>query len=340
MKVKVCGMADVNIMHQLAKLNISMLGFIFYPKSPRYMVEKIPAEEISKLPENIQKVGVFVNASEEEILSMATKFHLTTIQLHGSETPEFCKKIKEHGLKVWKAFNLTKNNNFQSYSPFCEYFLFDTPSEKHGGTGEKFDWSLLNTYKGNIPFLLSGGISANDAEEVKQIQHPQMAGIDINSKFEITPGIKNVELIKKFIAKILPPVPLKGKQLASTKDMHWGANPILFDFAKSMRANPTEAESFLWKQLSDTNYKSWHFRRQHPILYFIADFYSHKAELVIEVDGGYHQIPQQYKYDQSRDNELNELGIQVLRFSNEDILFNIEHTLKQIDEILNQNNNE
>lgn len=211
MKIKICGMADAAIMHQLAELNISMLGFIFYPKSPRYVVDKIQPNEIDKIPDTIQKVGVFVNTPSEEIIKLANEYHLDTIQLHGSESQDLCAELKISGLRVWKAFNLTKQNNFKDYEKYCEYFLFDTPSEKHGGTGEKFDWSLLDRYKGSKPFLLSGGISAKDAEEVKQIHHPQMAGIDINSKFEIQPGIKDFELIKKFIKELVPSDLPKGE---------------------------------------------------------------------------------------------------------------------------------
>ncbi len=207
MKIKICGMADAAIMHQLAELNISMLGFIFYPKSPRYIIDKIRPNEINKLPDTIQKVGVFVNMPTENIITLAKEYHIDTIQLHGSESPEVCKALSISNLKVWKAFNLTKQNNYEAYSDFCEYFLFDTPSEKHGGTGEKFDWSLLDSYQGSTPFLLSGGIGAKDAEEINQIQHPKMAGIDINSKFEIKPGKKDVELIRNFIDELISPAP-------------------------------------------------------------------------------------------------------------------------------------
>ncbi len=195
-------MGDTAIMHQLAKLSVDMLGFIFYPRSPRYVVGKIEPEEIAKLPSNILKVGVFVNETAEEIETIARLFHLNCIQLHGSESPETCQKLKSKGFQIIKAFNLAKMNNYEEYAPFCEYFLFDTPSEKHGGTGAKFDWSLLKNYTGSTPFLLSGGIGPNDAEELQQIKHPQMAGIDINSKFEVEPGRKDTSLLSGFINKI------------------------------------------------------------------------------------------------------------------------------------------
>lgn len=231
-------MGDVARMHQLAKLPVDMLGFIFYPRSPRYVVGKIAPEELPPSPRQLEgelrastsqhsnaiiKVGVFVNSNKETILQQAKRYHLEAIQLHGSEAPELCRALKEKGYQILKAFNLTKSNDFDSYAPYCDYFLFDTPSEKHGGTGAKFDWSLLDKYSGETPFLLSGGIGPDDAEEIKSINHPQFCGIDINSKFEIEPGVKDVDLVKMFLSK-LPPSPLKGetknpkRELGTTKD--------------------------------------------------------------------------------------------------------------------------
>ena len=195
-------MGDTVRMHQLATLPVDMLGFIFYTKSPRYVVGKIDPVEIAKLPKHIERVGVFVNVEIDEIHEMAESFFLTAIQLHGSESPELCHELKAEGYTILKAFNITKENNYESYAPHCDYFLFDTPSTQHGGTGQKFDWAMLENYKGNTPFLLSGGIGPDDAEALKQIVHPQFAGIDINSKFEIEPGVKDMSLIGKFMDEI------------------------------------------------------------------------------------------------------------------------------------------
>jgi phosphoribosylanthranilate isomerase len=331
MLLKICGIGDAAIMHQLAQLPVDMLGFIFYARSPRYVPGKIDPSEIAKLPEHINKVGVFVNEDEAIIEKNALTYHLDTLQLHGNESPEMCKNLKSKGYRIIKTFNLTRQNDFDAYAPYCDFFLFDTPSEKHGGNGAKFDWSLLGSYKGQTPFLLSGGIGPDDAEELQQVKHPQMAGIDINSKFEDEAGVKNVNTIKNFIQT--PPSPpeksgqaLKGVQRDS---MHYGAIPILFEFAKNNRLNPTDAEDFLWKQISG-NKLGVRFKRQHPIAYFIADFYCHKARLIIEVDGGYHNIPSQYEYNSNRDFELEELGLKVIRFSNEEVLFDIENTIQKI----------
>jgi len=204
MIIKICGMGDTARMHQLAELPVDMLGFIFYPKSPRFVVGKIDPEEVAKLSQHIDRVGVFVDAPENEILELAESYFLTALQLHGSESPELCRKLKAEGYTILKAFNISKLNDYEAYAPFCNYFLFDTPSAQHGGTGQKFDWALLENYKGTTPFLLSGGIGPDDAEAVNQIDHPQFAGIDINSKFEVKPGVKDIELIKEFLTPRLP----------------------------------------------------------------------------------------------------------------------------------------
>lgn len=191
-------MGDSVRMHQLATLPVEMLGFIFYPKSPRYAVGKIDPFEIAKLPNKIHRVGVFVNAESKEIHEIAESYFLTAIQLHGIESPELCMELKSKGYTILKAFNLSKENNYEAYAPYCDYFLFDTPSAQHGGTGQKFDWAMLENYKGTVPFLLSGGIGPDDPEALMSISHLQFAGIDINSMFEVEPGVKNVELIKRF----------------------------------------------------------------------------------------------------------------------------------------------
>jgi phosphoribosylanthranilate isomerase len=209
MIVKICGMGDTVRMHQLAAMPVDMLGFIFYSKSPRYVVGKIDPAEIAKLPQHIERVGVFVNADEDEINEMAESYYLTAIQLHGNESPELCRKLNNNGFNILKAFNINNENDYEAYAPYCKYFLFDTPSPQHGGTGQKFDWTLLENYKGPTPFLLSGGIGPDDAEAVSNILNPQFAGIDINSKFEMEPGIKNILLLEAFLEA------LKGRDISA-----------------------------------------------------------------------------------------------------------------------------
>ncbi len=200
--IKVCGMCDTEKLLQLSELDIDMLGFIFYPKSKRYVEAKIDSDDLLKIRPEISKVGVFVDSSSNEIIEIARKWNLETLQLHGSETPELCLKMKQEGHTVIKAFNLTVENDFNKYEQVCDYFLFDTPTEQYGGSGKKFDWNLLEKYNGTLPFILSGGIGPEDYEEILSIRHPQFAGIDINSKFEINPGIKDVDKVKEFVIRI------------------------------------------------------------------------------------------------------------------------------------------
>ncbi len=188
----------------IANLQPDFMGFIFYPKSPRY-AEPLDLETLQSLPKSIKKIGVFVNESLENILTIVYKYNLDGVQLHGSENVEICRKLKDTGLLVLKAFPIADAYNFnvtKNYEGACDYFLFDTKTEAYGGSGVKFDWSILNEYKGETPFLLSGGIAADDAEAILEIEHPKFAGIDLNSKFEVSPGLKNVELLKGFMKEI------------------------------------------------------------------------------------------------------------------------------------------
>ncbi|WP_436414328.1 phosphoribosylanthranilate isomerase [Petrimonas sp.] len=198
--VKVCGMRSAENIRQIEQLGVDWMGFIFYPKSPRF-VSEFP----SYLPVKTKRVGVFVNETKDNITKTATRFALDFVQLHGNESPEFCVEMGKIGLKVIKAFSI--GNEFPSeevnrYEGVCNYFLFDTKTPQHGGSGRKFNWEILSNYIGNTPFLLSGGISPKDAESIRQFNHPKLIGIDINSKFETNPALKDVELVKIFINKL------------------------------------------------------------------------------------------------------------------------------------------
>lgn len=199
--VKVCGLTDPENIRELEALGIDLFGFIFYPPSPRCILGKTSANAIASLAPGKEKVGVFVNEIFENILKTAAAYGLTAIQLHGRETPEFCGELQPH-FKVFKAFPIAESADFEacdSYDGVCDGFIFDTKGASHGGNGVAFDWDILTAYAGNTPFLLSGGIQPNDALKIRQIAHPQLAGVDLNSRFEDSPGMKNAALVAYFL---------------------------------------------------------------------------------------------------------------------------------------------
>ena len=188
----------------VAALQPNLMGFIFYPKSPRY-AEPLDLVTLNSLPKSIKKIGVFVNESLEDILTIATKYNLDGVQLHGTELVMMCKELRKAGFIVIKAFPIAEAYNFKvtkNYEGSCDYFLFDTKTDAYGGSGLKFNWGMLEEYVGETPFLLSGGIASDDAEAILKIDHPMFAGIDLNSKFEVKPGLKNVELLSGFLKEI------------------------------------------------------------------------------------------------------------------------------------------
>ena len=191
-------MRDAENIREVEALGIDLMGFIFWPKSSRY-VSHCP----SYLPNNVKRVGVFVDEDIEEVKHIAHDYALDFIQLHGSESPEYCTMLKGHHLI--KAFNIATKEDFtkaKAYEGLVDYFLFDTKGKSVGGNGEKFDWSVLIAYDGDTSFLLSGGIGSHDAEHVKAFQHPKCIGIDLNSRFEIAPGLKDVNKLKDFIKEL------------------------------------------------------------------------------------------------------------------------------------------
>jgi len=204
-KIKICGICEQNNMADVADLKPDMMGFIFYPLSPRNMSDTMPTEIFTELPSDIRKVGVFVNEDLYTIQNTVLKYSLDIVQLHGNESPEMCWQLKETGIRIIKAFNINSPGDFGKcavYVPFTSYFLFDTATEKHGGSGEKFDWGILGGYKLDHPFFLSGGIAPGDQYHLFRINNPAFHGIDLNSRFEIKPGIKNITLLKDFINDI------------------------------------------------------------------------------------------------------------------------------------------
>ncbi len=197
MKIKICGCSSEQFYSGLFDLDkVDYFGFIFYPGSPRY---------VSQTPKiSGKKVGVFVNATQEFILEKIQKESLDVIQFHGTESPADIRKIKANVMK-WKAFGIQNSGDFEqckAYEGIVDAFLFDTKSPQFGGTSKVFNWELLDEYKGEMPFFLSGGISKEHVDRLKKIDHPQLIGIDLNSRFEIAPKQKDVPLIESFIKQL------------------------------------------------------------------------------------------------------------------------------------------
>lgn len=197
-------MRDRNNIDAVATLQPDYMGFIFYAKSPRYLGGGYSAENIHHLPDSIKKTGVFVNASEQEIAKVVTKYELNAVQLHGNESVELCLMVKQMGVEVIKAFQVHEDFDFFEVKPYtevCDFYLFDTKTKGYGGSGHKFDWSILEKYDNNKPIFLSGGITVDDVDDILKLQQLNIYAVDINSRFEIEPALKNVELVSGFVKK-------------------------------------------------------------------------------------------------------------------------------------------
>ena len=200
--IKVCGMREAENIREVEALGIDLMGFIFWPKSSRYVNER-PAY----LPTQCRRVGVFVNEDIEKVKHIAEDYALDFIQLHGSESPEQISHLSPFTshLSIIKAFNIATKEDLKATKPYegiVDYFLFDTKAQLPGGTGKQFDWSVLANYIGNTPFLLSGGIGPDDAKRVKAFNHPKCVGIDLNSKFEVEPALKDIQKLKTFLEQL------------------------------------------------------------------------------------------------------------------------------------------
>ncbi len=205
MKVKICGLTDRDNITEILDLNPDYAGFIFFSASPRYMGNKLTPDDIDSLNLSAKKTGVFVNSDFDEIELLYRMYKLDCVQLHGNESPALCRKLESLGIEVIKAFGLHEDFSFQQlneYIPCCRYFLFDTRTELKGGSGKKFNWEIIDKYNFDHPFFLSGGITAYDAPEILKIKHPSLAGVDLNSRFEDSPGIKNISKLTKFITEL------------------------------------------------------------------------------------------------------------------------------------------
>lgn len=198
--IKVCGMCHADNIREVEALGVDLIGFIFYSKSPRYVYE-VP----SYLPASAGRVGVFVNEEKETVEMYADRFGLNFIQLHGNESPAYCRSLQNAGYQIIKAFPVATERDLQNVSDYegiCTYFLFDTKCEQHGGSGNQFDWNVLQAYKGSTPFLLSGGINSYSIRGLKEFHHNRLAGYDLNSRFETKPGMKDVLRLRQFLSEL------------------------------------------------------------------------------------------------------------------------------------------
>ncbi len=231
-------MRDADNIREVSALGIDMIGFIFYPKSPRYvqmissragiipdyseeriqqtskfaMGQLMDENEVRKSVKRPARVGVFVDDMPQNIVTRVYNYNLDYIQLHGNEPRETCENLRatidpdiKKGIKIIKAISVSTAGDILKYKEYVgavDLFLFDTKTLLAGGSGKQFDWTVLQAYDGDVPFLLSGGIGPEDAERIKEFHHPKCIGIDLNSKFEIEPGLKDVSKLKEFLEKI------------------------------------------------------------------------------------------------------------------------------------------
>ncbi len=204
-KIKVCGLREAENIREIAETSPGFMGFIFHPASARYIGKNAGKELFNHVPPGIFKTGVFVDEEIVTVKETVNRFGLDAVQFHGSESPGYCSYFKTRGLITIKTFGISTGFDFSltsSYLSSCDYFLFDTKSEASGGSGKKFRWDLLEKYRLDKPFFLSGGIGYEDIPELRNLSYKELFGVDINSRFELSPGIKNVALVRSFINEI------------------------------------------------------------------------------------------------------------------------------------------
>ncbi|GAB3867363.1 phosphoribosylanthranilate isomerase [Hymenobacter segetis] len=203
-------MRDAAALAKVAALGPDFLGFIFAPKSPRFVGDVLAPELVRALPPAIWKVGVFVNETTENIFATAHRFSLAAVQLHGQETPAQCEELNEGGLLVMKAFSVGEKVDFDAllpYVPYCDYFLFDTKGAVPGGNGTTFNWNLLQSYNLPVPYFLAGGLGLEHAAELAALRLPCLAGVDLNSCFETAPGVKDAARLAQMLTQLRPGAP-------------------------------------------------------------------------------------------------------------------------------------
>lgn len=202
---KVCGMREPENIRQLIEIGPDFIGFIFYDKSSRFVGQSDNMDVINSLPPNSKKVGVFVNENHETLLQNVRAYGLDFVQLHGGESIEYCEKIKNEGIQIIKVFSVGEKLDMdliRTFDGLATYFLFDTKTPKYGGSGVQFNWAILKDYDLETPYFLSGGIGIEDIRKIDRKDFPGLAGLDVNSRFEIEPGLKNITAVKELKNKI------------------------------------------------------------------------------------------------------------------------------------------
>lgn len=199
MKIKVCGMKYEANIRELARLSPDYIGFNFYTRSKRYVGRNFESRVVDSIPKKIKRVGVFVNTSGDYITDKVRRYKLDYIQLHGNESPDFCKRMSEYA-RIIKAFGVDNNFDFsilEAYKPYCDYFLFDTKTSGYGGSGRTFNWKLLKAYDNKVPYFVSGGIGLEEISNlIRETTNVKPYALDVNSKFEIKPGLKDIDKLK------------------------------------------------------------------------------------------------------------------------------------------------
>ena len=211
-RIKVCGMTNINQMHELGEMGVQFAGMIFYHKSPRFVMRHLKGHEVKKEKLKVFKIGVFVNSSYDEVMNHVDNFGLDMVQLHGNETPYYCSKLSNY-ISVIKAFRIIESDNVEwkikGYYADTDMHMFDAEGEGFGGTGKKFNWEKLKGLNINKPFFLSGGIEPADVESIKEFTQQPVAkdlfAVDINSRFEISPGVKDMSKVRAFVKKLSEP---------------------------------------------------------------------------------------------------------------------------------------
>ncbi len=213
-------MRNPNNIKDLLSLPVDWMGLIFYEKSSRNVPNSAAKDILAASEGKVKRVGVFVDEDIETIVQKVAKFKLTYVQLHGKESPDYCydllaKSAKTFGcgdeLQIIKAFSVDENFDFattKGYEPYINYFLFDTKGKNPGGNGFTFDWTLLKEYNGSLPFLLSGGLDEFSAVAIQSLDLPKLVGVDVNSKFEIEPALKDIEMLRRFTQTLAKEIPV------------------------------------------------------------------------------------------------------------------------------------